>query len=44
MIRYRKVGGIHFLRIGHAQFMFCLCANRTRRNNARLLRDAWVTR
>lgn len=26
MIRYRKVGGIHFLRIGRAQFMFCLCA------------------
>jgi hypothetical protein len=24
-VRYRKVGGIRFLRIGRLQFSFCLC-------------------
>lgn len=24
-MRYRKVGGIRFLRIGRFQFMFCRC-------------------
>jgi hypothetical protein len=24
-LRYRKVGGIRFLRIGRLQFSFCLC-------------------
>lgn len=24
-MRYRKVGGIRFLRIGRLQFMFCRC-------------------
>jgi hypothetical protein len=25
MIRYRKVGGLRFLRLGRLQFSFCLC-------------------
>jgi hypothetical protein len=24
-MRYRKVGGIHFLRVGRLQFSFCVC-------------------
>jgi hypothetical protein len=23
---YRKIGGLHFLRLGRFQFMFCLCS------------------
>lgn len=28
MIRYRKVGGIRFLRVLRFQFMFCICKNK----------------
>lgn len=34
----RKVGGIWFVRLGRAQFMFCWCNRRHRANNMRLLR------
>lgn len=39
---HRKVGGIHFLRIGRFQFMFCLCSKPHRRSGARLLRGVNV--
>jgi hypothetical protein len=25
-VAYRKHGGLHFLRLGRFQFMFCLCS------------------
>lgn len=34
---YRKIGGLHFLRIGRVQLMFCLC--RSRHSPARRQRD-----
>lgn len=30
MIRYRKVGGLRFLRIGRLQFSFCVCRTQGR--------------
>ena len=34
----RKVGGIWFVRLGRAQFMFCWCNRRHRADNMRTLR------
>lgn len=28
-MKYRKVGGIHFVRVGRLQFSFCLCRRKT---------------
>lgn len=30
---YRKVGGLHFVRLGRLQFSFCLCRPVTRQGN-----------
>lgn len=38
MISARKVGGIWFVRVGRAQFMFCWCNRRHKATNMRLLR------
>ena len=27
-IRYRKIGGLHFLRFGRLQISFCVCRHR----------------
>lgn len=46
---YRKIGGLHFIRIGRLQFSFCLCrkepAKRVRkvRNPARLPKASFPT-